>query len=131
MNDHNCEAIIITCIDYRLQDFINEWINTRFNGNPYDRVALGGGIFDIFYILRQIEISVKLHHVKKVILINHEDCGAYGKAGTYEKHLEDLAAAEKKIEALFGLDVETYYLHLDGVFEEVSRTNPKTVISSG
>lgn len=125
MSDHNCEAIIITCIDYRLQEFINDWIYKRFNGRPYDRVALGGGIFDTFYVLRQIEISVKLHHVKKVILINHEDCGAYGEAGTYNRHLEDLSLAENKIEALFGLDVETYYLHLDGTFEETSITNPK------
>ena len=90
----------------------------------YDRVALGGAVYDFYTILKQVEISNRLHAIKKVILMNHEDCGAYWKEGTYEQHKNDLADAERKIEALFPhLDVETYYIHLDGTFEEMSRTN--------
>jgi len=38
----------------------------------------------------------------------------------------DLAEAESKIEALFpGLDVEVYYLHLNGTFEQLIKTNPR------
>jgi carbonic anhydrase len=71
-----------------------------------------------------VEISNRLHKIKKVILINHEDCGAYGEAGNYQRHKSDLKEAERKIEALFpDLDVETYYLHLDGRFEKMSMTN--------
>jgi hypothetical protein len=58
-----------------------------------------------------------------VVLINHEDCRAYGRDGTYKRHKHDLMDAEYKIEALFSdLEVETFYLHLDGTFELISRT---------
>lgn len=125
MSDHHCQTCIITCIDFRFQEYINKFIEENFPVKSFDKVSLAGGVFDFETILKQVEISKSLHHINKVLLINHEDCGAYGKSGTFEKHIEDLNAAEKKMEALFpSLDVETYYLHLDGTFEEVSKTNP-------
>jgi hypothetical protein len=56
--------------------------------------------------------------VKKAILINHEDCLAYGPAGTKERHISDLSYAEHAIQNL-QLAVEKYYLHLNGEFERV------------
>ncbi len=123
-HQENCEAIIISCIDFRFQEYIHEWVQQHHQEQSHDRVALAGGVFDFYSILKQVEISDRLHHIRKVILLNHEDCGAYGAAGTYERHKHDLEEAERKIEALFPhLDVETYYVHLDGTFEEISRTN--------
>jgi carbonic anhydrase len=117
---HTCDAIVIHCIDFRFQKFLNEWLNTNVGIGKFDRVSLAGGIFDIFAILKQVEISNRLHKIKKVILINHEDCGAYGEAGTYQKHLDDLSDAKRKIKSLLPhLNVETYYLHLDGNFEKI------------
>ena len=53
--------------------------------------------------------------------MNHEDCGAYGAEGNYERHVHDLKEAERKIEALFPhLEVDILYVHLDGTFEDVS-----------
>jgi carbonic anhydrase len=124
---HTTDSIVITCIDFRFQKFIKDWLDNNLGDHKYDRVALAGGVFDFYTILKQVEISDRLHKIKKVVLVNHEDCGAYGPAGTYEKHKQDLIEAEKKIEALFPhLDVETYYLHLDGVFEEMSKTHPRS-----
>ena len=99
--DHKAEAIIITCIDFRLQEAINNWISQNFAPKTFDRVALAGGVKNLDIILNQIEIAYRLHHIKKVILINHEDCGAYGKEGTEEKHTEDLKTAKQKILSRF------------------------------
>lgn len=127
MNGHFCDALVITCIDFRFQKYIENWLNKNFSEKKYDRVALAGGVFDFYSILRQVEISNNLHKIHKVILINHEDCGAYGKEGTLARHVKDLTEAEKKIEAIFPrLDVETYYIKIDGSFTEVSSTNPRT-----
>lgn len=127
-HQENCEAIIISCIDFRFQEHIHEWLLQNHTEQTHDRVALAGGVFDFYSVLKQVEISDRLHHIRKVILLNHEDCGAYGEAGTYERHKHDLEEAERKIEALFPhLDVEAYYLHLDGTFEEISRTNRQSV----
>lgn len=120
MNNHACEAIIVTCIDFRFQEYINKWISENFAPKTYDRVAIAGGVFDSAYILKQVETSKRLHHIKKVVFINHEDCGAYGEAGTPEKHAEDLKNASSKIKEQYpGLEVNTYYLCLDGTFEPV------------
>lgn len=124
--DHTCDSIVIHCIDFRFQKYLDKWLTERLAPKTYDRVGLAGGIFDFYTILKQVEISNNLHKIKKVILINHENCGAYGALGTYERHIMDLSEAERKIEAVFPqLDVETYYLHLDGTFEELSKTKRK------
>ncbi|MDD5147287.1 MAG: hypothetical protein PHV63_01885 [Candidatus Daviesbacteria bacterium] len=121
MNIHTCETIIVTCIDFRFQEYINNWIAENFAPKTYDRVAIAGGVFDLDYMLKQVDISRTLHHIKKVILINHEDCGAYGEEGTHEQHIQDLEEAKNQIEAFDkNLKVETIYLHLDGTFETVS-----------
>lgn len=120
MSDHNCDVLIVTCIDFRFQKYINDWISKNFRNGTFDRVAIAGGVFDLDYVLKQTEISHRLHHIQKVILINHEDCGAYGEAGTAEKHSTDLRTAGEEIKQLYPeLKIEGYYLHLDGTFEAV------------
>jgi carbonic anhydrase len=112
--DHRAESIIITCIDFRFQEFINYWISKNLTPKSFDRVALAGGVKDLESILGQIEIAVRLHHVNKVIVINHEDCGAYGKEGTPEKHSQDLRKAKLEVNKRHPeLSVEVYYLRLD------------------
>lgn len=118
MNNHTCEAVIVTCIDFRFQEMISHWIAQNFKPKTFDRVAIAGGVYDLYTVLKQVEISKRLHKVKKAIFINHEDCGAYGEAGTPEKHAKDLRAAKTKIKEKYpDLKVETYYLHLNGTFE--------------
>lgn len=121
MDSHHAETIIVTCIDFRLQEAINNWISQNFAPKTFDRVAFAGGVKNLDIILGQIDIAVRLHHIKKVIFINHEDCGAYGEEGTPEKHTEDLSIAKSKVKELYpDLVVKTYYLHLDGTFEPIA-----------
>jgi carbonic anhydrase len=114
------DAVVVHCIDFRLQKYLDPWLQKRFGYENYNRVALAGGVFDFDTISKQVEISNRLHKIKKVVLINHEDCGAYGIAGTFERHKQDLMKARHKISTQFpNLDVEMYYLLLDGTFEQV------------
>lgn len=120
MSGHQCEAVVVTCIDFRFQDYINDWISKNIPPKSHDRVAFAGGVKNLEIILGQIETSKRLHEIKKVVLINHEDCGAYGESGTLEKHTEDLKNAEQRVkEKLPDVEVETYYLHLNGTFEVI------------
>lgn len=122
---HKTEAIVITCMDFRYQKHIDRWLAKRFtNPKQFDRVALAGSIFDLYTVLKQIEISNRLHEIKTVILMNHEDCGAYGAAGTYAKHTDDLLNAKTVINKLYPhLDVEPVYMHMDGTVETISRSS--------
>ncbi|OGF99406.1 hypothetical protein A2Y99_04470 [Candidatus Gottesmanbacteria bacterium RBG_13_37_7] len=113
---HSCQAIVVTCIDFRFQDRIQKWIKNHIK-NGFDRVAVAGGVKNPDFVLSQIEISVRLHHTKEVYLINHEDCGAYGKEGNFEKHKQDLLATKEKIaEKHPFLKVYLLYLKLSGEF---------------
>lgn len=121
MSDHSCNALIATCIDFRFQKYISDWISQNFEPRSFDRVAIAGGVFDSEYLTKQVAISHRLHHIHKVILINHEDCGAYGESGTGDKHAEDLKNAAEKIKVEFPeIEVKPYYLHFNGAFEEIS-----------
>lgn len=116
---HKAEAAIVTCIDFRFQEYINNWISQHLKS--FDRVALAGGVKNLDIILGQIDLAFRLHHIQKVILINHEDCGAYGGSGTAQKHAEDLKNAAAKIKQQYPeLEIETYYLQLDGTFKPIS-----------
>ena len=120
MTDISCEALVVHCMDYRLQKSLNDWLDKNPGAGQYDRVAIAGGALDIYSVLKQVELAVRVHGIRKVILVNHEDCRAYGSAGTFERHKTDLIEAERKIHALYmNLIVEKYYLKLDGTFEQV------------
>jgi carbonic anhydrase len=121
MTEKICEALVISCIDFRLQRRVQDWGDQQIGVANYDQTEIAGAIFDSFEALKQLEVSVKLHQIKKVIAINHEDCGAYGAAGTPERHKADLLEFKNKVNHLYPkLAVELYYLHLDGTFEPVT-----------
>jgi carbonic anhydrase len=120
MADLSCEALVIHCMDYRLQKYLNDWLDKNPGTGNYDRIAIAGGVLDIYPVLKHVELAVRLHKIREVILVNHEDCGAYGPAGTFERHKADLIEAERKIHALhISLVIEKYYLKLDGMFERI------------
>jgi len=120
MADLSCEALVVHCMDYRLQRYLNDWLDKNPGIGNYDRVAIAGGVLDIYSVLKHIELVARLHKIRKVILVNHEDCGGYGSTGTFERHKSDLIEAERKIHSLYmNLIVEKYYLKLNGTFEQV------------
>lgn len=117
----HCDALVVHCMDYRLQKFIQPWITVRFGYDNFDIISLAGGVHDYEMVLKYVQLAVQIHTIETVCLINHEDCRAYGKDGTYKRHKHDLQDAQNKIKALFPhLKVETFYLHLDGTFEPIS-----------
>ena len=118
---HTCDAIVVSCIDFRFQKFIRGWLDKNFEGKTFDYVGFAGATKDLETIMNQIDISVRLHSIKEVYLIHHEECGAYGSESTPEKHSADLKKAKEEILFKYpDLKVNLYYLHLDGNFEEVN-----------
>lgn len=103
-------------MDFRLTQFLNKWVeSTLIEG--FDRLAIAGGVKNLPFVLDQIKLSKKLHGIKEVYLINHEDCGAYGKEGTFEKHRFDLSKTKKIIQEKYpDLTVFLLFLNLDGSF---------------
>jgi carbonic anhydrase len=117
---HSCEAIVVMCMDFRFQSSFDKWLQKNLGHGNYDRVGFAGGVKSWEIIFSQIEISRRLHQIKKVVLINHEDCGAYGAEGSPERHAKDLKEARKKVNKAFpDLQVMLYYSKLNGDMETV------------
>jgi carbonic anhydrase len=118
--DIHCDALVVHCMDYRLQKFLQPWITVRFGVDNFDIISLAGGVHDYEMVLKYVQLAVQIHSIETVCLINHEDCRAYGRDGTYKRHKQDLLDTRVKILAFFPhLKVETFYLRLDGIFEPI------------
>jgi carbonic anhydrase len=120
MSTHICDAFVVACFDFRFQKYIKKWLEENFQNKTYDYVGFAGSTKNLDIIMNQLDISVRLHHIKEVVLIHHEDCGAYGVDSTHDRHAADLKKARQTINALYpNLTVNLFYLHLDGEFEKV------------
>ena len=116
---HQCNAIIVACMDFRFQKYLKDWTDKNMKGKTYDFVGFAGATKDLDTVMTQIDISKKLHCIDQVVLIHHENCGAYGAESTPERHAQDLQKAKEKILAKYpDLKVDLYYLYLDGRFEK-------------
>ena len=76
------------------------------------------------FFLRELEKSMKLHAVSKVMLFTHHDCDAYGGFKAFdedpEKEYESHAAEHKKAQGIIkemfpDLHVETYFIDEKGI----------------
>lgn len=127
MSNSSCDALVVSCIDFRFQKYIRNWLDENMANKTFDYVGFAGCTKDLETVLKQIAISVNLHHIKQIVLIHHEDCGAYGEMGTPQKHASDLQKAEEAILKRYPiLQVNLFYLHLDGTFEPVQQAYPST-----
>jgi len=117
---HHCHAIIVCCIDFRFQKFIRKWTDENLPDQAFDLVGLAGSTKDLDAILKQIVISVRLHQISRVVLIHHEECGAYGAESSLARHTADLHKARSAILSCYPhLDVSLYYLTLAGEFTPI------------
>jgi carbonic anhydrase len=125
---HNAKALVIACIDYRFQTQIRKFLVDRGLEDNYDLVCTAGSIKSVDdHLLKQIKISSDLHHIEEIILINHQDCGAYGlkETGDEEKeiHKTDLLKAKEIISQSFPSilsdNISLYYFKLDGTSDRI------------
>src|SRR5690348_6471921 len=80
------EALALTCIDYRLVDDSVKFFDSMHLTNQYDITALAGASLAAVSpkfpssnaaFWDHVGIAKQLHHIKKVIVVDHRDCGAY------------------------------------------------------
>ncbi len=121
MSNHICDGLVVACIDFRFQKYIKDWLGKNFQNKTYDYVGFAGSTKNLDTIMGQLDISVRLHQIKEVVLMHHEECGAYGTESTHDRHAEDLSKAKKTIlEKYPDLSISLFYLHLNGEFEKIS-----------
>ena len=88
---HWCEALVITCTDFRFATATQEFINDRLGlQGKYDYISIPGSIRNMLdsktraLVLNEFGVSVRLHHVNRIIIIGHQDCSiGYGGSNSF------------------------------------------------
>lgn len=131
------DALLLSCMDYRLVDDIERYMAGRGLRDRYDHIILAGASLgassDRFPAWNQtfwehLDVAIKLHAIHTVILMDHRDCGAYkvilGEDAVKTSGLETTAHRSQlhglRAEVLKrhpGLKVETLIMALDGKVE--------------
>jgi carbonic anhydrase len=127
---HACSTAIFHCIDFRFAADIKTYLEKENLLGDVDIVSIAGVAknwvapakeTDTEFVMRQLDISKRLHDVGKVVLMNHLDCGAYGGRKAFESdaaehaaHVADLETARAMILAKYpDLEVKNVIAHID------------------
>ena len=127
-----CDAAIVWCFDNRFELGFRKFLK-RIGVIYWDAIKIAGGTkclaspdrdSDRDFVLNQIRISMRLHQTRRVILMLHSDCGAYGglesfqnHAAERDNHCQELRKAAKIVtDAIPGLSAEGYFVDFDGVW---------------
>ncbi|ARJ67179.1 hypothetical protein WV31_16645 [Magnetospirillum sp. ME-1] len=134
------DALLLSCMDYRLMDDIVRYMGGRNMTDKYDHVVLAGASLGVLQdknvswgqtFWDHVQVAIDLHQIKKVIVMDHRDCGAYkvflgadavkDKATETASHAAKLKALGAQIGARHpGLAVELLIMDLDGKVEAVA-----------
>jgi len=80
------KALVLSCIDFRFLTAERYFLGMKNLIGEYDWTALAGASLavtgfphpsDAEAFWDQLDISYRLHHINKVIVLDHQDCGAY------------------------------------------------------
>ncbi|MCD4486423.1 twin-arginine translocation signal domain-containing protein [Chromobacterium vaccinii] len=134
------DALLLSCMDYRLVHAVGEFMDGLDLRGKYDHIVLAGAsmvsITDKFpdwnaTFWQHLGVAIDLHHIKRVVLLDHRDCGAY-KVAFGEDFAQDpgketrihakalLKLRDEILDKHPALAVETYLMALDGKVEVIA-----------
>lgn len=79
------EAMLLTCIDPRFVTPVNAWMATRGLKDQFSQFAIAGSAVGVVApafatwhaaFWDNLAASIELHKIKRVVVMNHRDCGA-------------------------------------------------------
>ena len=82
---YNYKAMVLSCIDPRFQPIVFNYLRKKKLSGQYSSFTIAGSAVGVTAdkfkrwhkaFWDNFETSVKLHNIKKLIVINHRDCGA-------------------------------------------------------
>jgi carbonic anhydrase len=137
-SSEKAKALVLSCIDFRFIHSLNHFLETSGLEGQYDLTALAGASLALANFPHpaeteafwdQLDISYNLHHVRSVIICDHQDCGAYemlypSLSQNVERerkiHASSLkSAAEKILNRYPNVKVTSYFATLEGSVEKI------------
>lgn len=131
---YHCDAAILWCFDNRFELGFRKFLK-RIGVVNSDPIKIAGGAkcmaspeheSDREFVLDQIRKSMRLHGTRRVILMVHSDCGAYGgleafgedhgaEAVHHERELQRAAANLREV--IPGIEVQGYFVDFEGIWD--------------
>ncbi len=137
------KAMVLSCIDPRFQHLVHNYLKKKKLKGKYSAFTIAGGAVGVTHnkfkqwhktFYDNLEISIQLHKIEKLIVINHKDCGAvkiankkkeFNTFNEIEIHLDSFTKMKKIIKKKFPkLKIEFYLMSLG---EKVKQFNKITI----
>ncbi|HYF89324.1 carbonic anhydrase [Azospirillum sp.] len=134
------DTLLLSCMDYRLMGHVAGYMNARNMQANYDHVILAGASLGALTDKKpawgeafwdHVAVAKELHHIKRVIVMDHRDCGAYKvflgmdvasdpakETAVHGQYLTKLKAMVKERHP--DLEVELLLMGLDGTVEKLA-----------
>jgi len=130
--EHQAKALVLSCIDFRFLESERYFLTLQHLDNQYDWTALAGASLALTGFPHtaeaeafwdQLALSRQLHQIEKVIILDHQDCGAYASkidpnlsqdpVREQQVHADYLNRAYREIQQRYpDLTVELYFITL-------------------
>ncbi|AWB08597.1 hypothetical protein A6A40_26835 (plasmid) [Azospirillum humicireducens] len=134
------DTLLLSCMDYRLMGHVASYMNARNMQANYDHVILAGASLGALTDKKpawgeafwdHVAVAKELHHIKRLIVMDHRDCGAYKvflgmdvasdpakETAVHGQYLTKLKAMVKERHP--DLEVELLLMGLDGTVEKLA-----------
>jgi hypothetical protein len=123
---YEADVCIVWCFDHRFAALLALFLK-RFE--KYDLVNIAGGAKALAgdasperdFVLGQIKASIRLHHTKRIALMLHRECGAYGmnfpdKETERDYYVGQLATAKRFLAGeIPGVPIDIYFGDFNGL----------------
>lgn len=127
---------LITCMDFRLLDDVVRAMDAMGYNNNYDQFIVAGASLGLVQdkfphwgetAINHMEIGLGLHAFRKVIVIDHEDCGAYKKFMPFKDYEEEKHNHQICVQKTYNLmskkfpdfEFQGFLMDLDGNMKEI------------
>ena len=100
-----CPVLVMCCVDFRYIDPILAFVKKRFSVKTCDVKTDPGGIKALLdskpeiqnWIIKNLLLIRERHDVRTLVLINHQDCVAYGGSRIFTNHIAEAAFHKKQL----------------------------------
>jgi len=121
---YTADACVITCFDARFDQAVRKFLK-RLGIALFDHVKIPGSAKpwaatemdgDADFLLRAVRTSLRLHRPRRVVIMAHNDCGAYPGVAPEVVAADAARAAAFLRAAEPSLEVKSYFADFDGIY---------------
>ncbi len=121
---YKADACVLSCFDYRFILPVRKFLRRRGIG-AVDHIQIPGSAKSLVapdresdrdFVLAMVRTSIRLHASERMLILGHNECGAYPGASPETVAADVSRAAEIVRAAEPSLTVECYFCDFDGIY---------------